>query len=186
MVDDEVAAMQRLAHVVSQDELDRLAERILGARRTFLFGPPYAEAVLSVLERRIRRLGIDIAALPLSGRLIAEHLTGLSAEDLVISFVFRRTDPALGRINSYAQSVGAATVVVADEGGLLYEPRPDQIIVEPRGPKANQRLLVVPFVFSYGLQFALHRMVGRTDRSGAAPPRRHRGVVGDAEPSHGA
>jgi DNA-binding MurR/RpiR family transcriptional regulator len=186
MVDDEVAAMQRLAHVVSQEELDRLAERILGARRTFLFGPPYAEAVLSVLERRIRRLGIDIAALPLSGRLIAEHLTGLAAEDLVISFVFRRTDPKLGRINSYAQSVGAATVVIADEGGLLYEPRPDQIIVAPRGPKSTQRSLVVPFVFSYGLQFALHRVAEeRTGRALRLLDDIAR-VVGDDEPSHGA
>ena len=185
MVEDEVEAMQRLAHVVSQEELDALAERILGARRTFLFGPPYAEAVLSVLERRIRRLGIDIVALPLSGRLIAEHLTALAAGDLVISFVFRQPDPKLGRINGYAQSVGAATVVVADEGGLLYEPRPDQLIVAPRGPKATQRSLIVPFVFSYGLQFALHRVA--EDRAGGALRLLDdiARVVGDDEPSHG-
>jgi DNA-binding MurR/RpiR family transcriptional regulator len=186
LVDDEVAAMQRLAHVVSQEELDSLAGRILGARRTFLFGPPYAEAVLSLLERRLRRLGLDVAALPLSGRLIAEHLTALTAGDLVISFVFRRPDPKLGRIASYAQNVGAATVVIADEAGLLYEPRPDQLIVAPRGPKANQRSLVVPFVFSYGLQFALHRMAEeRTGRALRLLDDIAR-VVGDDEPSHGA
>jgi DNA-binding MurR/RpiR family transcriptional regulator len=184
LVDDEVAAMQRLARVVSQQEVDDLAERILGARRTFLFGPPYAEAVLAVLARRVRRMGIDVVALPLSGRLIAEHLTALTAGDLVISFVFRLPDPKLGRINSYAQSVGAATVVIADEGGLLYEPRPDQIIVAPRGPSANQRSLIVPFVFSYALQFALTHLA--EDRTVQALRRLDdiARVVGDDEPSH--
>jgi DNA-binding MurR/RpiR family transcriptional regulator len=186
LVDDEVAAMQRLAHVVSQEEIDRLAQRILEARRTFLFGPPYAQAVLAVLERRLRRFGLDTVALPLSGRLIAEHLTTLRAEDLVISFVFRLPDPKLGRITAYAQSVGAATVVVADEDGLLYEPRPDQLIVAPRGPNTNQRSLIVPFVLSYALQFALHHLAEeRTERALHLLDDIAR-VVGDDEPSHGA
>jgi DNA-binding MurR/RpiR family transcriptional regulator len=186
LVDDEVAAMQRLAKVVPQQEIDDLAARILGARRTFLFGPPYAQAVLSVLERRVRRLGIDITALPLSGRLIAEHLTALAADDLVISFVFRRPDPKLHRINAYAQSVGAAIVVIADEDGLLYEPRPDQLIVAPRGPTDDQRSLIVPFVLSYGLQFALNHMAeDRTQRALRRLDDIAR-VVGDDEPSHGA
>jgi DNA-binding MurR/RpiR family transcriptional regulator len=186
LVGDEVAALQRLAHVVSQQEMDSLAERILGARRTFLFGPPYAEAVLSLLERRIRRMGVDIVALPLSGRLIAEHLTALTAGDLVVSFVLRRPDPKLGRINRYAQSVGAGTAVVADEDGLLYEPRPDQLIVAPRGPSEDQRSLIVPFVFSYALQFAMYHLA--EDRAGRALHRLDdiARVVGDDEPSHGA
>jgi DNA-binding MurR/RpiR family transcriptional regulator len=186
LVDDEVAAMQRLAHAVSQQEIDGLAERILGARRTFLFGPPYAVAVLSVLERRMRRMGLDIVALPLSGRLIAEHLTALAAGDLVVSFVFRRPDPKLGRINAYAQSVGAATVVIADEDGLLYEPRPDQLIVAPRGPTADQRSLIVPFVVSYALQFAVHHLAGERTEQALRRLDDIARVVGDDEPSHGA
>jgi DNA-binding MurR/RpiR family transcriptional regulator len=186
LVDDEVAAMQRLAHTVSQAEVDALADRILAARRTFLFGPPYAQTVLAVLERRLRRFGLDTVALPLSGRLIAEHLTTLQAEDLVLSFVFRRPDPKLGRINAYAQSVGAATAVIADEDGLSYEPRPDQLVVAPRGPNANQRSLIVPILISYALQFALHhRAEGRTQQALRRLDDIAR-VVGDDEPSHGA
>jgi DNA-binding MurR/RpiR family transcriptional regulator len=186
LVDDEVAALQRLANVVSQRDVDSVAERILGARRTFLFGPPYAQAVLGLLERRVRRLGIDVTALPLSGRLIAEHLTGMTAGDLLISFVFRRPDPKLGRITSYAHSVGAATVVIADEDGLLYEPRPDQLLVAPRGPTDEQRSLIVPFVFSYGLQFALHHMAEDRTRQALRRLDDIARVVGDDEPSHGA
>ncbi|MGH3641161.1 MAG: MurR/RpiR family transcriptional regulator, partial [Mycobacterium sp.] len=78
LVDDEAAAMRRVANQVSQDEIDQLAGRILTARRLMLFGPPYAGAVLNVLERRVRRFGVTAVSLPTSGRLIAEHLTSMT------------------------------------------------------------------------------------------------------------
>jgi DNA-binding MurR/RpiR family transcriptional regulator len=185
LVEDEAAAMHRLARLVPQDEIDSLAQQVLDARRTYLFGPPYAQGVLALLDRRLRRFGLDAIPLPVSGRLIAEHLTTLQPADLVIGFVFRRPDPKLGRIIAYARSVGASTAVIADEDGLVYEPRPDQLIVAPRGPNTNQRSLIVPFVISYALQFALHHLApARTERALHLLDDIAR-VVGDDEPSHG-
>lgn len=184
LVADEIAALQRVTRVVSQDEIDALAERIDRARTTYLFGPPYAQSTIELLGRRLRRLGMRTEVLPTSGRLIAEHLTSLTADDLVLSFVFRRPDPRLARINSYAQGLGAATAVIADEEGLAFDPRPDQVIVAPRGPRSNQRSLVVPMVLIYGIQFALIHIA--RDRTGGALSRLDdlARLVGDDEPSH--
>ena len=184
LIEDEVAAMQRVARVVSQNEIDELAHRIISARTVYLFGPPYAQITLDLFGRRFRRLGISAVVLPTSGRLIAEHLTPFGAEDLVLSLVFRRPDPKLGRINAYAQSLGASTAVIADEEGLVFDPRPDQLIVAPRGPHANQRSLVVPTVIAYGLQFAL--VHAARERAGEALRRLDdlARLVGDDEPSH--
>lgn len=186
LIEDETAAMRRLVRLVPQAEIDTLAQLILDARRVFLFGPPYAESVLAVLGRRLRRFGLDAVPLPLSGRLIAEHLTTLRAGDLVVSFVFRRPDPKLARLNSFAQNSGAATAVIADEDGIVYDPRPDQLIVAPRGPNANQRSLIVPFVISYGLQFALHHLAPERTEAALHLLDDIARVVGDDEPSHGA
>lgn len=186
LVDDETAAMQRLARLVSQDEIDELAGRILEARRCYLFGPPYAQAVLAVLERRLRRFGLDTVVLPMSGRLIAEHLITLRPEDLIISFVLRRPERRLSRIIGYARSVGATTAVIADEDGVVYDPAPDQLLVAPRGPNANQRSLLVPFLICYALQFALYHLAESPAEEALLLLDDIARVVGDDEPSHGA
>ncbi|WP_167139323.1 MurR/RpiR family transcriptional regulator [Diaminobutyricimonas sp. TR449] len=184
LIADEVAAMQRVSRAVAQEEIDALAMRIIDARVIYLFGPPYAQSTIELLGRRLRRVGISSVILPTSGRLIAEHLTSLTGQDLVISFVFRRPDPKLARINAYAQSLGAATAVIADEEGLAFDPRPDQLIVAPRGPRANQRSLVVPMIIVYSLQFALFHIA--RDRTNEALHRLDdlARLVGDDEPSH--
>lgn len=184
LVEDEVAAMKRVARVVSQDEIDELAQRIADARVIYLFGPPYAQSTIELLGRRLRRVGIASVILPTSGRLIAEHLTSFTSEDMVLSFMFRRPDPKLGRINAYAQSLGAATAVIADEEGLVFEPRPDQLIVAPRGPHANQRSLIVPTIIVYGLQFALFHIARERTESALRRLDDLARLVGDDEPSH--
>lgn len=184
LVDDETSALQRLARVVKQEEIDELAQRILDARVTYLFGPPYAAGSLDLLARRIRRIGIMPVILPTSGRLIAEHLTSFSKDDLLLSFVFRRPDPRLAKINAYAQSLGAATACIVDEEGLGIDPRPDQIIVAPRGPRPNQRSLVVPSVLIYALQFSLFHLARERTSEALLRLDDLARSVGDDEPSH--
>jgi DNA-binding MurR/RpiR family transcriptional regulator len=186
LVADETAAMERLARTLRQEQVDELAARILGARTTFLFGPPYAQAVLAVLERRLRRLGLTVVSLPMSGRLIAEHLGTLRPDDLVLSFVFRRPDPRLPRIIACARSVGATTAVIADEVGLLYEPLPDQVLVAPRGPNEQQRSLMVPTLICYALQFAIYHLAEQECDQALRRVDDIARVVGDDESSHGA
>lgn len=184
LVDDEGAAMQRLARTLPQEDIDNLAQRMLKARRVFLFGPPYAQTVLALLDRRLRRLGIDAVPLPLSGRLIAEHLVNLGKDDLLLSFVFRRPEPRLGRIMGHAHTLGAGTAVIADEEGLSFDPRPDQILVARRGPSADQRSLIVPTLVVYALQAAIvHAAGSRTVQALRLLDDLAR-VVGDDEPSH--
>ncbi|WP_277603906.1 MurR/RpiR family transcriptional regulator [Agrococcus sp. ARC_14] len=184
LVDDEAAAMQRLARSVAQEEVDELAQRILDARAVYLFGPPYAAGSLDLLARRVRRVGIMPVVLPTSGRLIAEHLTSLTGDDLLLSFVFRRPDPRLARINAHAQSVGAATAVIADEAGLGLQPSPDQLLVAPRGPRSNQRSLVVPAVLIYALQFSVFHLARQRTSEALLLLDDLARTVGDDEPSH--
>jgi len=184
LVDDEAAAMRRVARLIRQDQIDELARRILDARRVILFGPPYAGPVLNVLERRVRRFGLESVALPTSGRLIAEHLTTLSEGDLVLSFVFRRPDGRLDRINGVAESRGASTVVIADEDGFTYRPAPNQILVAPRGPNPNQRSLMVPILLCYALPNSLHHLASERVEQALQQLDDIAKVVGDDEPSH--
>ncbi|MCT2581837.1 MurR/RpiR family transcriptional regulator [Actinophytocola gossypii] len=186
LVSDEVAALQRLVRLVPQEQVDALASAIIAAGRTYLFGPPYARSTMEILERRLRRLGVAVVSLPMSGRLLAEHLTALGQNDLVLSFVYRLPSPRLDRINGYAASVRATTAVIADEDGLSYQPRPDHLIVAPRGPRDSQRSQVVPIVLSYALQAALHHLAADRVEDTLLLLDDIAKVVGDDEPSHGA
>lgn len=182
---DEITALERLTNMVPQAEVDEIAERVLAARATFLFGPPYAQAVLDLLQRRLTRLGLHMVHLPTSGRLAAEQLTGLTSDDLVISFVFRRPAEQLDRINDYAKNLGAQTAVIADEAGIAYHPQPDQLLVAPRGPSETIRSLIVPFFLCYAIQMAvLHKAPERTQERLQKLDELAR-TLGNDEPSHG-
>lgn len=102
LITDEVAALERAARIVDQQDIDDLAEAILASRTVYLFGPPYAQQVNALLARRLRRLGIRAEVLPSSGRLIAEHLTAFTGDDMLISFVLRRPDPRVARMRKRA------------------------------------------------------------------------------------
>lgn len=181
---EEIAALERLANMVEQEEIDALARKILDARAIFLFGPPYAQAVIELLHRRLGRLGLHVVALPTSGRLAAERLTALQVDDLVLSFVFRRPDPRLDQINAYAAGLGARTAVIADEEGLNYRPIPDQLIVARRGPTNDLRSLIVPFFLCYAIQMALlHEAPERMNQKLAQLDEIAR-LIGNDEASH--
>ncbi|WP_460464345.1 MurR/RpiR family transcriptional regulator [Arthrobacter pigmenti] len=181
---EEIAALQRLSHMVPQGDIDEVAKAILKAGTTFIFGPPYAQAVLDLLARRLTRLGLRAVPLPTSGRLAAERMTSMQQDDLIISFVFRRPDPRLDSINAYAQDTGARTVVIADEEGLNYRSVPDQLIVARRGPTNDLRSLIVPFFLCYAIQMALLHAAPEEMNQKLAKLDEIARIVGNDEASH--
>jgi len=84
----------------------------------------------------------------------------------------------------YAQTAGAGTVIIADEEGLSFDPRPDQVLVARRGPSADQRSLVVPIVVVYALQSAIVHAAGGSAVKTLRLLDDLARVVGDDEPSH--
>lgn len=146
LVAAEVEALETLARILPQAEIDRAADMIFAARRVFLFGQGHAQAITAFLQRRLDRFGISTVALSGRGRDIAEKLVALGSSDLVLALAFRRQPSGYGPLMAHAQAVSAPTLLISDLAGLAMEPRAGLVLAAPRGRSGQEfQTPAVPF-----------------------------------------
>lgn len=156
LVLSEIAALEGLAQIISQDDLDQAAEMIFAARRVFLFGQGHAGAILAFLQRRLDRFGMTTISLSGRGRDMAEKLVSLDRDDLVLALAFRKEPSGYAPLMRHAARVGAGRLLIGDLVGLTLEPRPDRILVAPRGRTVGEfQTPNVPFVLVSALLLTL-------------------------------
>lgn len=155
-VDDESAALAALPRHVTQPELDQLADRILAAREILLFAQGNATVLVDLLARRLTRFGMRTVRLVGSRRDLAERLSRLDGDDLLLAFVFRRAPSVLGPLLAAADAASAATAIVTDTV-VWSSPRPDQIVAAPRGGADDFLSLTVPMAVVNALVLTIAR-----------------------------
>ena len=149
-VDDEVDALNALPQHVAQSELEDLATRVLAAKTVYLYGQGNATILVDQLSRRLQRFGVRPVALVGSRRDIAETVTSLDADDLLIAFAFRRLPTVLSPLLELANDVAAHSVLITDTL-LSMSPSPSAIIAAPRGSNDAFLSLTVPMAISNAL-----------------------------------
>lgn len=133
LVGSEIAALETLAQCITQADIDRAADMIATARKVFIFAQGHATAISAFLQRRLDRFGMTTVLLTGRGRDIAEKLTGLGAEDLVLAFAFHTQPASYGALMSHAGRVGAATLLISDLAGPAMAPPATHLLTAPRG-----------------------------------------------------
>lgn len=156
LVTDELASLAELPRHVSQTQLDDVGDRLATARRVFLFGQGNATVLTELMQRRLRRFGIDTVVLDGPGRDLAEQLLVLTAEDVVLTFAFRKPPPALEPLLGHAAERGAVTVLVTDTVTAL-QPAPDHLLAAPRGSGREFQSLTVPMALANALLLTVAR-----------------------------
>ena len=151
LVRREVATLDALAGQLDQGRLDNAADRLIAARRIFLYGRGHAISIVALLDRRLRRFGLQIVTLPTNGRDLAEHVLGMQAGDVVLGLALRRRPKGLGRLCQYAAELGAGSIVIADTVGPRLKPEPDQLLWASRGPDDEFQTLTVPMAICNAL-----------------------------------
>ena len=151
LVRREVATLDALAGQLDQERLDNAADRLIAARRIFLYGRGHATSIVALLDRRLRRFGLQIVTLPTNGRDLAEHVLGMQAGDVVLGLALHRRPKGLGRLCQYAAELGAGSIVIADTVGPRLKPEPDQLLWASRGPDDEFQTLTVPMAICNAL-----------------------------------
>lgn len=145
LVATEIDALAALPAAIAQAELDAAAERVMTARRVFLFARGHALALADLTERRLRRFGRDVVMLSGENRTIAERLAGLTADDLLMVFAFRAPPRSFARVHAHARAVGAGIVLLADLAASATCPEVDVLFAAPRGRSGDEfQTLTVP------------------------------------------
>jgi len=156
LVDDELASLAELPRHVSQSEIDDIAGRVSAARRVFLYGHGNSSVLVELMQRRLRRFGVDTVVLDGPGRDVAERLLGLTADDLLLAFAFLRAPGALESMLGYAAERGTPSVVVTDTLRSLH-PAPTVLVAAPRGSGREFQSLTVPMALANALVLTIAR-----------------------------
>jgi DNA-binding MurR/RpiR family transcriptional regulator len=162
---DEARALERLSSFISQDDLDAAAATIDGANRVYLLGNTDSPPVLQVLDRRLRRLGMDVIVMLGGPKDLAERFTSFDGHSVLIAFALRETPRHLERVVGEAGRRGGKSVLITDVPGVGFRPPPDHVLAAPRSADAEYNTLLVPMTLCYALQLAIfHRDVARFQR----------------------
>jgi DNA-binding MurR/RpiR family transcriptional regulator len=154
LVQDEADALLRLPQFISQQDMDAAARTLLDARRVYLWGNPFATPLIDILDRRLRRLGLNVVAMRKEGTDLATHLISFDRDDVLLTFALRDAPPGLQRLTKRVHGLGGRTIVLSDVVGLQLRPAPTHLLAAPRGVDESLRTLIVPAVLCYALQLA--------------------------------
>lgn len=155
-VEDELAALAELTRHVNQRQLDDLAARVVAARHIYLFGQGNATVLVDLMARRLRRFGILVTPLTGARRDVAERITGLTADDLLLAFAFRKIPTLLPALIELAAETACYSALITDTL-LSMSPQPDVLIAAPRGLGDQFLSLTVPMAISNALVLTIAR-----------------------------
>lgn len=155
LVASEIAALTGIADHLGDSHVLEAAEK-LDRRRVFIYGQGNAEVLSVLMERRLRRLGIDSHPLAGSRRDLAEQMLTLSQDDTLLIFAFRRQPPDYEQLMQVAADTGASTVVISGTIGPSLTASPDVLLSAPRAGMPNSfQTLTVPMAVCNAIILAL-------------------------------
>lgn len=156
LVAHEITSLSDLPRQVGQDQLDRVAHLLLGARTRYVFGRGNAAVLADLLQRRLRRFGLPTTTLPGSGRDLAEHLVALAPDDVVVLFAFRRPPRFFDAVLQTCADLGVPTVVVTDTlASRSTSAR--EVLTAARGAAHEFQTLTVPTAITNALVLTVAR-----------------------------
>jgi DNA-binding MurR/RpiR family transcriptional regulator len=154
----ELAALHGVAEHLNQRQIEAAARKLAAARRIFVWAQGNARILAEMTTSRLASAGFDARNISVQGRDLAERLLALSKGDVVLAFAFRRVPKALPVLMQHADTVGAATVLVADMVGHRLADPPGILLAAPRGEDASFLTLSVPMLIANALVLTLGRV----------------------------
>jgi len=162
LVEGELTGLAELPRFVSDERLGAAAGALASARRVFVFARGNAQALSLMMDRRLRRMGVEATLLAGDGRDLAERLAAMTSEDALLSFAFRRTPTHYAQLTEHARRLGAASIAVTDLPAL--GPAADHTLFAPRAGSGDDfQTLTVPMAIGNALVLHLAARIG--DRS---------------------
>lgn len=108
--------LQRTWAGIDMDQVDQIADTLLAARKTWVFGFRASQAFATYLRWQLLQVIEGIVVLPGAGETLGEHLVNLQPEDLVIFFGLRRRVAQSEAILAEIARSGARLLYIGDEG----------------------------------------------------------------------
>lgn len=160
LIADETQALAQIQDHIDDDAIETAAAHLDG-RRIFMFAQGNASVLAAMMDRRLRRMGVETHLLSGSPRDLAEQALAIRQGDALILFAFRRQPRGYAPLMRLAQEVGAGTLAISDTIGPALQPAPRMLLAAPRtGAAEGFQTLTVPMVLCNALILAIGAMRG--------------------------
>ena len=110
------ANLDQTFSAIPQAEIDALAQTMLSARKTWIFGFRAGHPLADYLRWQMTQAIENVVSSPGGGETLGEHLASVSAADCVIVFGLRRRVAGTEALLDYLAGTRAALAYVTDEG----------------------------------------------------------------------
>lgn len=155
LVAAETAALAALGDHLDEAAIQRAAA-LIDRPRLFLFAQGNATVLAMMMERRLRRMGMQPVMMTGSTRDVAEQAVGMGPADAALIFAFRRQPRLYAPLMEVVRATGAAALVVSDSLGPALSPAPDLLLAAPRsGGEGGFQTLTVPMLICNALILGL-------------------------------
>lgn len=110
----EMANLSRTLDALGALDVDGMVNALSGARRVVLFGVRNSYMLASYARWQLIQMRDDVALLPNAGETLAEHVAGLTRDDLLVVVGFRRRVAAVRQIMESAHAGGVPILYLTD------------------------------------------------------------------------
>ncbi|NVK34152.1 MAG: MurR/RpiR family transcriptional regulator [Rhodobacteraceae bacterium] len=101
---------------IETQQLDALAEALLGARKVWIVGYRISNSFATYLYWQLTKVLRDVVVCPRDGETIGEYIVGMEPDDVVIHIALRRRMAGTEVLLNTLQETGAKQAFVTDEG----------------------------------------------------------------------
>lgn len=148
-------ALGRIEDFITPEQINSAATTLMSAGRIFVYGYGNAETLALMMLKRFRRFGCDVQKLDADPRGLAEQALGFRADDVVLTFAFRRSPRAYDVLMEAAREAGATSIVISGSAGATLVPQPNCLLAAPRsGDPDGFQTLTVPMTVCNALVIA--------------------------------
>jgi len=160
LVRTETEYLKEALKTVQQEDIRRVAELILRAHRTFLFGRGHEGPVEDLFSFRLRRFHIETEPVTEEGRGILEKVQLLTAEDLVIICSFLYIPHEYEMVIEWAKEVGAPIVLITDTVAKELIDEVTVILAARRGSVTIYHTNIVPLAIQNAIVLTVAKLQG--------------------------
>lgn len=119
-LDTDIRNLRETIGDVSRDEIDRLAEAVLAARKVWCVGYRASNALANYLQWQLLQAIDDAVPVPGGGQTMGEHVARMTEADVVILFGLRRRIAGFSDLMRTIGDTGARIVLITDEGMAFH------------------------------------------------------------------
>lgn len=122
MLEEERANLEWTFLRARPEELQKLAEAVLNARKVWVVGQRISHSFASYLGWQLTKIVKDVVVCPQGGETMGEYISGMEEGDVVVYIALRRRMAGTEVLLDAISNIGAKLAVVSDEGMDVYAP----------------------------------------------------------------